>query len=184
MASGRDTVLLERGDCLVSRGALEHHAETKVARQPGRIHALGSDGVQADTDAHAVEPDFAEDAGLGDHFDGRLVRLLNGQNDQILLLRLHPLQCTRSQHRSVTWLLLTADVRSDITVDGTCSRRMFLGVSVSRVQTTHIPILRQEARVVFTPRQGRTPITEEPEIDLRPHVQRDDIRDGSARTLC
>lgn len=63
-----------------------------MARNPARIHAFCFDGVETHAYAGGVEADFADEAGLGDHFDRGLgsVGLRDCEGDEVLALGAHP----------------------------------------------------------------------------------------------
>ena len=61
-----------------------------MAGQSRRIHTLDPDRIETHSNASRVETDLAYQPCLCDHLDRRLLRLLDGQDDEVLLLRFHP----------------------------------------------------------------------------------------------
>lgn len=72
----------------------------------GYGQAGSADGVETDADAGAVVTDLADHAGFGYHFDGGEVRGrgrgVDGGDDEVLLLRFHPLGSVVSAGRGET----------------------------------------------------------------------------------
>jgi len=62
-----------------------------VYRQARKINTSDAYRIQAHADAGRVEPDFSDDAGLGDLADGWFGGLFEVEEDEVGLLRLFPL---------------------------------------------------------------------------------------------
>ena len=75
--------------CLPARG-IEDHSQSEMAREPIDIHALDPDGVETYAHSSRVEADFADETCFCDHFDSRLRRLLDAEDDDVLFLRFLP----------------------------------------------------------------------------------------------
>lgn len=50
------------------------------------VHALDSNRIETHADSSGIEADLPDEAGFCNHFDSRLVRLLDREDDQVLLL--------------------------------------------------------------------------------------------------
>jgi hypothetical protein len=88
---------LELGDGVVSGCRVEDKSQAEVNRNASGIHPESPDGVEADADASRVHADLPNKAGFGDHLDRRLWRLLDADDDQVGLLRFHPLKVRSAQ---------------------------------------------------------------------------------------